>query len=63
MMIEMNIAQKEKFANGYLTIVESQEAYQTYLNFLKMSPNFFIQEIFDINKCDTSFNVSKMVAL
>ena len=63
MMIEMDIAQKEKFANGYLTIVESQEAYRAYLNFLKMSPNFFIQEIFDKNKCDTSFNVSNMVAL
>jgi aminoglycoside 3-N-acetyltransferase len=63
MMLEKNIAQKEKFANGYLTIVESQEAYNAYLYFLKISPNFYIQEIFDINKCDISFNVSKMVAL
>ena len=63
MMLEKNIAQKDKFANGYLTIVESQEAYNAYLYFLKISPNFYIQEIFDINKCDTSFNVSKMVAL
>jgi aminoglycoside 3-N-acetyltransferase len=63
MMIEKNIAQKEKFANSYLTIVESQEAYNAYLYFLKISPNFYIKDIFDINKCDTSFNVSKMVAL
>jgi aminoglycoside 3-N-acetyltransferase len=63
MMIEKNIAQKEKFANSFLTIVESQEAYNAYLYFLKISPNFYIKDIFDINKCDTSFNVSKMVAL
>jgi aminoglycoside 3-N-acetyltransferase len=63
MMIEKNIAQKVKFANGYLTIVDSQEAYSAYLYFLKISPNFYIQEIFDFNKCDTSFNVSNMVAL
>ena len=63
MMIEMNIAQKEKFANGYLTIVESQEAHNAYMYFLKISPNFYIKDIFDINMCDTNFNVKKMVAL
>ena len=63
MMLEKNIAQKERFANGHLTIVESQEAYNAYIHFLKNSPNFFIKDIFDINKCDKKFNVSNMVAL
>ena len=62
-MIEKRVALRENFGNGSITIVESQEAYSYYMDLLKISPNFYIKEIFDQNNSDKTFNVKNMVAL
>ena len=63
LMIEKKIALRESYGNGNITIVDSQEAYSAYLSLLKMSPSFYIKEIFDVEKCIKSFSATKMIAL
>ena len=63
LMIEKRIASKQAVGNGSFTIVDSQDAYLSYIELLKISPNFYIKEIFDINYSDNTFEVNNMVSL
>lgn len=65
-LCENNFSLTEQLGNGFIKIIEKNVAYEEYLNFLNISPNFFIRDIFDIRdsiKNTKNFYVKDMVAL
>jgi len=65
-LCENNFALSEQLGNSFIKIIDKNIAYQQYLNFLSISPNFFIKDIFDpqdLSKNTTNFYVKDMVAL
>ena len=62
-MLERGICKRVKVGNSFISVVEEKHAYQCYLELLKLSPNFYITEVFDRDQNTTDFNVHNMVAL
>ncbi len=62
-MIERGLAARRRLGAGNLTIVELNAARDTYLELLDLSPNFYIDEIFQSPTRSPIFEKKKMVAL
>lgn len=63
MLIERGIAGFQRVGGGGITVVELDSARRLYLDLLAMSPNFYIEEVYDKPVRPTSFAPRKMVAL
>jgi aminoglycoside 3-N-acetyltransferase len=63
MLIERKLAKIEKIGGGTITIVDLESSKDLYLELLAMSPNFFINEVFDKPVRSKIFEPKKMVAL
>lgn len=62
-MIERGVAKKQLLGAGALTVVELVAARDAYLELLDLSPNFYIDEIFNSPTRSLVFEKRKMVAL
>lgn len=65
-LCENNFALSEELGNSFIKIIDKNIAYEQYLNFLRISPNFFIKDIFDpldLSRNTKNFYVKDMVAL
>jgi aminoglycoside 3-N-acetyltransferase len=65
-LIEKNIAHVSNIGASSIKTLEMNQAYDEYLNFLKISPNFFIKDLFykdDKINNTKNFQVQDMVAL
>jgi aminoglycoside 3-N-acetyltransferase len=62
-MIERHIARCERVGGGTVTVVDLEQARDTYLDLLALSPNFYIEEVFMEPIRPSSFAPRKMVAL
>jgi aminoglycoside 3-N-acetyltransferase len=62
-LLEKGIAKKKKIGDGAITILDEIPAYECYVDLLKLSPSFYINEPFDYITKSTFFNVKNMVAL
>ncbi len=62
-MIERGIAQTERMGGGAISVMELAAARGLYLDLLAMSPNFYIEEVFEKPMRSTFFAPRKMVAL
>jgi len=60
---EKKISNSIQFGDSKVTVVEKNVAHSVYLDLLNLSPSFFIDEPFDINKNSKNFNFRKMIAL
>lgn len=63
MLIERGVAGFERLGGGAITVVDLDQARNMYLDLLAMSPNFYIEEVFDKPVRPLSFAPRKMVAL
>ena len=63
MLIERGLANFERIGGGSISVVELNSARSLYLELLKLSPNFFIEEIYDKEIRPSSFASRKMVSL
>lgn len=63
MLIERGVADYQRVGGGGITVVELDAARGLYLDLLAMSPNFYIEEVYDKPVRPTSFAPRKMVAL
>jgi aminoglycoside 3-N-acetyltransferase len=60
---EKDIAKSVPFGASKISIVEKSIAHSVYLDLLKLSPSFFINEPFEDHNLDKAFDFRKMVAL
>lgn len=63
MLIERGFAGYERMGGGAVTVVDLEPARSLYLELLTVSPNFYIEEMFEKPVRPTSFVPRKMVAL
>lgn len=63
MLIESGLAKFKKFGLGSVSIVDLAAARNLYIDLLKQSPNFFIEEIYRSPIRPNNFKTRKMVAL
>ncbi len=62
-LLEKGIAQRQKAGDSTITILDEKPAYDCYTDLLKMSPSFYLNDIFEPAAKTTEFNVTNMVAL
>ena len=62
-MFERNIAKGKRIGDSAIAVVDEKQAYACYVELLKMSPSFYIKEVFDEADNTTEFLVKDMVAL
>jgi aminoglycoside 3-N-acetyltransferase len=60
---EKKIANSIQFGDSNITVVEKNIAHSVYLDLLNLSPSFFIDEPFNLNKNSKNFTFRKMIAL
>ncbi len=63
MLIERGLAGFQRLGGGAITVVDLDSARSMYLELLDMSPNFYIEEVFNKPVRSESFESRKMVAL
>jgi aminoglycoside 3-N-acetyltransferase len=62
-LTERGICKKAKIGASAVSVLEEKPAYETYVELLKLSPNFYIKEIFEVDENTTMFSAKNMVAL
>ena len=62
-LLERGAAKKQSLGAGALTVVELGNARDIYLEILDISPNFFVEEVFDRPTRSSVFKTRKMIAL
>jgi len=62
-LIERELAKFKWLGGGAVTVLDLESAQQTYIDLLRGSPNFYIEEVFNTPIRPTIFNARKMVAL
>ena len=62
-MIERNIAKFKFLGGGAITVLDLESAKNTYIDLIRKSPNFYIEEVFKTPTRSKVFQKRKMVAL
>jgi aminoglycoside 3-N-acetyltransferase len=62
-LIERQLAKFKRLGGGAITVLDLESAQKTYTDLLKISPSFYIEEVFDAPIRPTTFAMRKMVAL
>ena len=63
LMLDNNISMRQSFGNSFISVVNEKLAFKTYTDLLKMSPSFFIKDVFEKKNNKKIFSVNNMVAL
>jgi aminoglycoside 3-N-acetyltransferase len=62
-LIERQLAKFKWLGGGAVTVLDLESAQKTYIDLLRDSPNFYIEEVFNTKIRPAGFNARKMVAL